>query len=1172
MKRTSKIFALLLAVLMVVAIIPFSAITAFAVEDPAFTVQPQNATADPGEKATVTWELNFEPVILRLTKVKGSSMSNIDIPLDATSVEIEPTTEYDYYYIIAYYEPAKFIPSKAFYVTETGELLFVDSNDYNVPKGYTGTEIDEIDLSDAVSGGTAPYTFSKESGPDWLNVSADGKITGTRPSESSAADNAVIKVTDSASATKQISIVVYDVSFAIQSIEIEAVEPTDGVTADISTVKVVRVNGEESLADKVSFMEDTLYWVEVPSLDPSEWGTNWTKFTGTFEEGGIYSLHFTLQSDLAVAESCEITVTDPDGETWWSGDIASQDATYVVVDAVVEAGAAYEVINSVEITLDREIVPVAGQPTPISQFMNVDVAVNGSTSKSSLISDMYLDWYFNDVPFEYNEGERFLSLLFWSGYYYNCEICLELDGDNVFANEVDFKVNTPTKTYEFTVDGYEDYSYCYGYIRFEEKTAGEPLKAVGDIDITVGTLTEGMRADELSINVGGENVQYVSGYDNGYNAYSGYCLYNHTDECDLEADDVIEKGKVYEIRLRIESKPGYTLADFSRTYANVSVNGIDPTFVEYRNLPMKEYIRVIATLPYILDNGQQITAPSMNYAGYADGANVSDVTVGVTSSALQLAPPMFPGEPMVFEVEGDEDEYIEKHEKFTLPVYLNVAPGFLVDGITKDMFIMNGMKPTFLWLDYSWSEGCPQICLVYELPVFHELGGEWQSDKDNHWKLCECGEEVEKAAHEDTDNNGKCDSCSYLLVDVTPIYDVKLILNNYAVGKKVSDINVIVPAGAKYKVVSFEVYDIMSGNPCAPTDVIEIDKGYIIDVELEAELGYKIIEELNSLMNMCPNVTLNGIMGYRDGWNCFRFFMPDFATSTTPYPKGEIKLNGYQLGVKAEDVTVTMPNGYEMFGGIGSGFMFFDAYTEGVITEFGTGFYVVSIVFYPNSDYDSSTFSKDTLTLCGQEAEFVMQTPMNYQVTYYLPLAPAATDAKIEKVEVSLNGYGIGVHTSAVTVTANDYTGIDVLEGCFIEDSIIWTELEGGIEAGKKYLYQVGIAASEGFTLSSIRPETFTLNGKTPVDFYWEEGFLIAVFETDALGTTPEPGTTPGTNPDNSSDTPDNPGNTPDDPSDDKDGLGAGAIVAIVIGSVAVAGVGGFCLYWFVIRKKKLTA
>ena len=49
-------------------------------------------------------------------------------------------------------------------------------------------------------------------------------------------------------------------------------------------------------------------------------------------------------------------------------------------------------------------------------------------------------------------------------------------------------------------------------------------------------------------------------------------------------------------------------------------------------------------------------------------------------------------------------------------------------------------------------------------------------------------------------------------------------------------------------------------------------------------------------------------------------------------------------------------------------------------------------------------------------------------------------------------------------------------------------------------------------------------------------------------------------------DNPDNPGNNP--PSDDEGGLGAGAIVGIVIGSVAVVGIGGFALFWFVIKKK----
>ncbi len=42
------------------------------------------------------------------------------------------------------------------------------------------------------------------------------------------------------------------------------------------------------------------------------------------------------------------------------------------------------------------------------------------------------------------------------------------------------------------------------------------------------------------------------------------------------------------------------------------------------------------------------------------------------------------------------------------------------------------------------------------------------------------------------------------------------------------------------------------------------------------------------------------------------------------------------------------------------------------------------------------------------------------------------------------------------------------------------------------------------------------------------------------------------------------------DPSDGNDGLGAGAIAAIAIGSVAAVGGGGFALWWFIFRKKKI--
>ena len=49
---------------------------------------------------------------------------------------------------------------------------------------------------------------------------------------------------------------------------------------------------------------------------------------------------------------------------------------------------------------------------------------------------------------------------------------------------------------------------------------------------------------------------------------------------------------------------------------------------------------------------------------------------------------------------------------------------------------------------------------------------------------------------------------------------------------------------------------------------------------------------------------------------------------------------------------------------------------------------------------------------------------------------------------------------------------------------------------------------------------------------------------------------------------PENPNNTPENPEEEKDGLSGGAIAGIVIGSVAVAGVGGFAIFWFVIKKK----
>ena len=101
-------------------------------------------------------------------------------------------------------------------------------------------------------------------------------------------------------------------------------------------------------------------------------------------------------------------------------------------------------------------------------------------------------------------------------------------------------------------------------------------------------------------------------------------------------------------------------------------------------------------------------------------------------------------------------------------------------------------------------------------------------------------------------------------------------------------------------------------------------------------------------------------------------------------------------------------------------------------------------------------------------------------------------------------------------------------------------------------------------------------NGELLADTVYVDGAitLYAIWEDDpnyTLGGTTPGGTTPGGTTPGGTDNPDDPNNGSGG-SDENDGLGTGAIIGIVLGSLAVLGGGGFALYWFVLRKKKLTA
>ena len=86
-------------------------------------------------------------------------------------------------------------------------LDFVKDESWNIKLNYKGKAIKSFSVAIGATGGEIPYTFSKVSGPDWINVASDGTVSGT-PNSVGKNSDLVIRVTDKASATRDITLTV----------------------------------------------------------------------------------------------------------------------------------------------------------------------------------------------------------------------------------------------------------------------------------------------------------------------------------------------------------------------------------------------------------------------------------------------------------------------------------------------------------------------------------------------------------------------------------------------------------------------------------------------------------------------------------------------------------------------------------------------------------------------------------------------------------------------------------------------------------------------------------------------------------------------------------------------------------------------------------------------------
>ena len=195
-------------------------------------------------------------------------------------------------------------------------------------------------------------------------------------------------------------------------------------------------------------------------------------------------------------------------------------------------------------------------------------------------------------------------------------------------------------------------------------------------------------------------------------------------------------------------------------------------------------------------------------------------------------------------------------------------------------------------------------------------------------------------------------------------------------------------------------------------------------------------------------------------------------------------------------------------------------------------------------------FDKWTCETAGVTIEFANAT--NSKTTFVMPASNIQIQAHFRAVddkpfvEIKVEG-GTGAGTykegDSVTVTANDPAEGKVFKG--------WKDESGKIvSTEKEYTFKV-----EGETTLTAVYEDLPSGGGTA------DGEKPADSEKPADGEKPADSEKPA-----GSEKPADSENPP--VPDKKDGLSGGAIAGIAVGSAAVAGLGGFSVFWFAIRKK----
>ena len=230
-------------------------------------------------------------------------------------------------------------------------LDFIKNDSWDINKHYINQAITAFSVADGAAGGTKPYAFSKVSGPEWINVAADGTVSGT-PTVLGANADLVIKVTDSG-ATPETKEITLDVG---KTYVLPAYREVISVIKATSNIGEILGYGKRVVKPSFTFTEGTQ--ANFPN-SMGQWykeeGTAWKRYEeATFTEG-IYRYSNQLRVDDEYGMSY---VLNKDGVSVYIDDELRADnkkpEIYDTYSLIYVDTINYEVVKAV----NEEIVPV----------------------------------------------------------------------------------------------------------------------------------------------------------------------------------------------------------------------------------------------------------------------------------------------------------------------------------------------------------------------------------------------------------------------------------------------------------------------------------------------------------------------------------------------------------------------------------------------------------------------------------------------------------------------------------------------------------------------------------------------------------------------------------------------------------------------------------------------